>query len=468
MPYRFIRQIALNLCLSNTGLCTWLMKALGTLAALQAKAGCVLRRKQVVAYAPTALLLVAAMPVFIRYGGLRFEQMLFFIALPFTLRKGTVNVYPRLSTVLAIVCLGAFYVVHVYSVFYLGFGLALFVALMLSSYRPTLLSFALLFITAPVFQYLFQAFSFSIRLHLTTFAAQVLKVLYPAIEQAGNRLMLDDISYTVAPECMGLNMLSSALVIAVSLMAFKARQYNLRPGLRVIVLMLIVTMGCVAIGNVSRIILTVIFRAMPDTLRHELLGLLVFVANICLPLLLLTSLIGGLFKPVDTGVKQPIKQPKRVIVLLIALTAGSGLVTRNQLNSEATPVAVDLPGMQCTTSTDGVVKYSDESALVYVKPPAFFLGAEHHPFICWQASGYEVAEEALDTVNGSKVYTFMLLKEGEAPLYSCWWYSNGKQHTCNQMKWRMAAIVGDAPYSVINVSAPSRTACLELAGRLMH
>lgn len=468
MIYRVIRQIALNFCLNKASWCRLLMQVFTGMAELWAKVRGILTTKQNRALVLIGVALLSAVQVFMNYGGLRFEQALFFFALPVTLHKAGVKVYPRLTVTGAITFLGLYYVVHVYSVFYLGFGLALMVVLMYTAYRPTLLSYALLCLTAPVFQYAVQAYSFSIRLQLTNFAATVLKVVYPSLEQAGNRLVLDDITYTVAPECMGLNMLTSALVLTVCLMAFKARQNYSKAGFKVIILMLNAAMAFVLIGNVSRIILTVIYKAMPDTLLHEFIGLLVFVANICLPLLLTVAVSKKLFLPINNQANRLMVLPNWLIMLLIVLIAGSGFVTKNQMNNNAVPVVIDLPDMCHSIGPDGVVKLSNEDALVYIKPPAFFMGADHHPIICWQASGYQVTEEAMEKVNEHEVYSFQLNKAGEPPLFSMWWYSNGKQHTCSQLRWRLALLNNEAAYSVINVSAGSQEACLKLTEKLLH
>ncbi|WP_439185542.1 exosortase N [Carboxylicivirga taeanensis] len=440
-----------------TGISSWVAK--GRRALLQ---------PQCRVYLYTGLMLLAAVPVFISYGGLHFEQAMFFMALPFTLQKAGNQSFPRLTASAALVFLLVYYVVHVYSIFYLGFGLALLLTLMRTAYRPTLLSYALLLITVPAFQYAFQAFSFSIRLQLTSFAVKVLQVMYPTIEQVGNRMVLNDISYTVAPECMGLNMLTSALVMALCLIAFKAKRHDLRAGVKVISLVMLAAIGFVMIGNVSRIILTVIFKAMPSTALHELIGLLVFAANICVPLILFVAVGTRLYLPAYVEVKHLVNIPRMLLIIIISVVFSSVFITKNQLKDEAGPLTIEIPHMNRTVGSDGIVKLSSEEALVYIKPPAFFLGADHHPFICWRASGYQVQEEELEEVNGHEVYTFKLTKDHEPPIFSCWWYSNGQSQTCSQLKWRLAPLTDEAPYSVINVSAKSKEACLKLALQLLE
>ncbi|MBR8535811.1 exosortase N [Carboxylicivirga sediminis] len=460
MIYRYVRQLAIILCLNHPGLCIKLANTIETIRLLWIKALKICHYK---AYMQIALLILAATPVFAAYGGLSLEQILFFVTLPLTLGNNRARRYTGFTFVASALFLGLFYLTHVYSAFYIGFTLSLLLTLMLTPKQPGLLSYVLAGISTPAFQYLFQVFSFSIRLFLTRLAGKILALIFPSIELAGNSLVMDDVSFTVAPECMGLNMLSAALIVAISSLAFIARRYNKRIAIFPCLLFLLATLLLVICGNISRIILTVILRAMPGTFIHEIIGLLVFSINICLPLVLLAVYMQPLYS--EKGHEAPvIKQVTfRKVIFLLLLVAGSALVRQNHVHTQGGTPSLNLPDMQQSITKDGVVKYSNNNALVYVKPPAFFLGADHHPFICWRGSGYQIANENMVQINHHEVFTFELHKEGEPVLYSCWWYSNGLQHTCSQFTWRMAAINGEAAYSVINVSAPSREVCLSLA-----
>ncbi|MBS2212208.1 exosortase N [Carboxylicivirga mesophila] len=465
MIYRFVRQLALVLCVNHPGLCIKLANTMETMRHLWLKA---LKISHYKAYMLIGLLILAATPVFANYGGLSLEQILFFVTLPLTLGNNRARRYTEFTFVASALFLGLFYLTHVYSIFYMGFTLSILLALMLTPKQPGLLSYVLAGISTPAFQYLFQVFSFSIRLFLTRLAGKVLALIFPAIELAGNSLVMDGVSFTVAPECMGLNMLSAALIVAISSLAYMARRFNKRIGIFLCILFLLATLLLVIGGNISRIILTVLFRAMPGTIIHEIIGLLVFSINICLPLVMLAVYMRPLYS--EKRHEAPvIKQVTfRKVFFLFLLVAGSALVRQNHVHSQAGTPSLHLPDMQQSITKDGVVKYSNNHALVYVKPPAFFLGADHHPFICWRGSGYQIANENMVQINHHEVFTFELHKEGEPVLYSCWWYTNGLQHTCSQFTWRMAAIKGDAAFSVINVSAPSREACLTITKQLLN
>lgn len=466
MQYRHIRQLALNFCLNHTCLCEKILKFVGAVADLTTGISRLFSNLNDRVFWILLLMALTAAPVIHKYGGLRFEQVLFLMVLPFTLRRQGIK-FERLSLIWAILFILLYYLLHVYSAFYIGLGLAVMAGLSATAYQPTRLSYMLIAITTPALQYLFQVFSFTIRLQLTNLAGMVLKWFYPAIEMAGNCLVLKGVNYTIAPECLGLNMLSSALVMAVFALAFWGKRYQSQAGLPVIVLFALVAFTLVSAGNVVRIILTVMFSAMPDTLMHELIGLLVFIINTCLPLLLLGAWASRFFKLEATQNLQPKKLPMLLTVLLVMLTGGAYFIDNNQVQEAQAPLELNIIGMQQSCSTDGVVKMTNDEVLIYLKPPAFFLGSDHHPFICWRASGYHIKNENVSQVAGHEVYTFEIEKDGEAPLYSCWWYSNGKRHTCSQLQWRLASLKGDKPYSVVNVSANDKDRCLQMVEEIL-
>ncbi len=459
MYYRHIRQLALNVCLNNPCLCEKIASLATIVTSLMTHISKYTRGGKNKAFIVLFLLVITAVPVIDKYGGLRFEQILFILALPFTLRRHS-KVYQRLTMIGAFVFLLLYYVLHIYSMFYIGLGMTVMLCLMAIPYRPTLLSYMLIAVTTPALQYLFQVFSFAIRLHLTQVAGNVLEVFYPTIEVAGNCLVLNGINFTIAPECLGLNMLSSTLVVAVFSLAFWSKRSKAQGGVFVIIAFATVAFALVAAGNVVRIILTVMLSAMPDTALHEFIGLVVFLIYICLPLLLLGAFARRFFNTITNTHSKAIRLPLIVASLFVLLIAGAYFVDRNQVQEAQEPLDLGIDGMQQSCSTDGVVKMSNDKVLIYIKPPAFFLGSDHHPFICWRASGYHIKNENIITIGGHDVYTFQIEKDGEEPMYSCWWYSNGQKHTCSQMQWRLAAIKGEGAYSVVNVSSLNKDECL--------
>ncbi|MCT4591481.1 MAG: exosortase N [Carboxylicivirga sp.] len=462
---RSVRQMALNWCIHHTCMCHKIISVLELIGCFVLRSQKLLSKAINDHYWLSVLVLIVSMPVFSKFGGLRFEQVLFLMVLPFTLGKS--SGFPiRMTAAGGALLLLLFFLTHIYSLFYLGFGLVLLLGLSFTKSKPGYIAYALVFITTPAFRYFFQVYSFSIRLQLTQLAGKVLVIFYPDVEVAGNGIILDKVVFSVAPECLGLNMFSAALVIALFSLAFWSRKYGLKPGIKLISASLMITFFLVLIANTNRILLTVLFKAMPDTFLHELIGLLVFILNIAFPLLLAGYWFRRFYQK-DKPSKQVKGIPRLLLYLQMLMLGLSVFTSRNQLHTNASALELNMPGMSCSIGPDQVRKLSNDQVLIYIKPPAFFLGSDHHPFICWKGSGYQVLNENTCVIDGQELMTFELYKEGEKPLYSCWWYSNGQQNTCRQIEWRLAQLKGEKAYSVVNVSAANQEECLQMVRKVI-
>ena len=71
--------------------------------------------------------------------------------------------------------------------------------------------------------------------------------------------------------------------------------------------------------------------------------------------------------------------------------------------------------------------------------------------ICWKASGYTFQKVERSIIQGTAVYTAVLIK-GDEKLYTAWWYDNKKNRTISQLSWRWDAFIGGSNYSLINVT----------------
>ncbi|TAJ14996.1 exosortase N [Marinilabiliaceae bacterium JC017] len=427
-----------------------------------------LRKRQWFGYVIALIIVVAAIPKFNQFGGLRFEQVLFFLVMPFTLTK-TGGIYkPTPFFVLAVLFIFGFYLTHVYSLFYFGVCCALLTCLTITDHRPTLLSLGLGLITTPAIKYLLSIFSFPLRLKLTGVAGKLLSFFIQQLHVAGNCIQVKGVAFTVAPECLGLNMIASALVFAVFVLAFFATKYKLRPSLGFVLFFMFVAFGLVVLANLARIILTVIMQAMPGTTLHELIGVFIFVLNCCLPLFVIGAYSKRFYRDQNTAIN-PLRQKYFLYLLLLPIgVIGSYGVRQNLLETEFDTTSISIDGYNKSESKDGVLKFMNASALVYVKPPAFMLGSDHNPFICWRASGYQIKNEMVRQVGKQSVYTFELYKADEAPLYSCWWYDNGHTHTVSQLQWRLATLRGESPYCLVNVTTSSKEETFAVTSQVLE
>lgn len=418
-------------------------------------------------FAVALLIVILALPKFNTFGGLRFEQALFFLVFPFTLTKiGGVR-KPLLFGLISVLFIIVFYLTNVFSSFYFGVCCAILTCLSVTNYRPTLLSFGLGLITTPAIKYFLSIFSFPLRLELTKVAGQLLSQFIHNISVAGNCINVDGIAFTVAPECLGLNMISSALVFAVFVIAFFSNKFKKRPRFGFIVLFMLIALLLVVFTNLNRIILTVVLHAMPGKPLHEIIGILLFVLNCCFPLLLIGSKSQRFYFPQNKSQNLLQKKVILTIVLLPLLVLGSYGFEQNLLNSKFDSESVSIEGFNKSESKDGVLKFINSSALIYVKPPAFMLGSDHNPFICWRGSGYKITNEAVKNIGHHSVYTFELHQQDTTPLYSCWWYSNGLTNSISQLQWRMATLKGEKPFCLINVTTDNKDSTLAITTQLL-
>ena len=107
-------------------------------------------------------------------------------------------------------------------------------------------------------------------------------------------------------------------------------------------------------------------------------------------------------------------------------------------------------------NTPGLRKLQGADALVYLKPPVPFYGADHYPEICWRAGGYAIRAPEKVTIAGMEMMMARLETE-EEQLYTAWWYSNGEVHTVSTFDWRWRQLKGEPAFFLTNVTAGNRT-----------
>ncbi len=99
----------------------------------------------------------------------------------------------------------------------------------------------------------------------------------------------------------------------------------------------------------------------------------------------------------------------------------------------------------------GVVQYSSDSLLIYVKPIRGFFSSEHTPLICWEGSGYRFSESGEQILaDGRRIYTGILKNDAGETLQTSWWYTNGTTETVSQLRWRWLDLTGAEPFFLVN------------------
>lgn len=344
----------------------------------------------------------------------------------------------------------------------------------------------LIFLISPVFKYLLSIIDFPLRLWLSGRVAALLNSSGIQANAAGNQIEMKDSVFFVDPACAGLHMLILSLLICLFLLMYHQRTAKLQLGFSYLVGIFIITMILNIMSNFFRILLLVTFRIMPGTALHDLIGIT------CLALYVIFPLMKGL-KPlvkyfghsneITKHTHQTIKHTNQTIkterpilrgypipylplhglFIILLLFIAFHIISIDQYISK--PAAISLKGFQERQLENGIMKFENKEALVYVKPTVFY-APEHDPRICWTGSGYVFKSIRKEKWNGLELYTAILEKHKDK-IYAAWWFDNGKIQTTDQILWRWKDMKGQHRFYLINVNTSSR-ASLEAQVRLLN
>ena len=341
------------------------------------------------------------------------------------------------------------------------------------------LPFFLFIIISPVFQYIANVWSFPIRLELSKLAGKVLSLMGRKIEVAGNVILLDGQEFAVDAACMGLNMLSVSLLLSLVLLAHQERLHKMTFSFWEINGWMFLALVLSVFSNFNRLLSLVLFNVLPDNPMHDVWGLLALFAFVLIPVFLLLKWRAKLSRvstqSANTTEKLPTKPiedksllnknkwiekfyiPSIVSIAIIFILIFNGNSKDANLSNNLNYVShISLPGFNKTTTPDGMLKLSNDSLLIYVKPPAGFLRASHDPRICWRGSGFEFKQIKKEKLDGLEFYT-AIMEKGDDRLFTAWWYDNGQNKTVEEWTWRWNEVLGGGKgYYLINFTCSTK------------
>lgn len=320
------------------------------------------------------------------------------------------------------------------------------------------------FLLTPLSQYFVSTFSFPLRLEMTTIAAKWLTLIQKDTIAVGNIIKFDNVDFTVDEVCMGLNFFQIGLILCLVLIAIFERQRKLAMTSWQVSLWLCIALTLILVANFLRIITIVLFRAFPNTLEHEVIGLTCFVGYVIVPLFVCLkwfAIYSIPFSNQPDSSKKMTQFPLSVISLIPFLTffIFSALFSAQLLTRPKTRIPDLTPASQhyqVHQMKDGIMQYSNDSILVYVKPGVPFYAAEHSIRVCWKGSGYTILNEIPTSIHNQPVIFSELSTPENTKLYSYSWFSNGQLQTISQWKWRKAVLNGGAPFHLVNVVGTSK------------
>ncbi|MGX5687608.1 exosortase N [Arcticibacter tournemirensis] len=326
-----------------------------------------------------------------------------------------------------------------------------------------------LLVISPVFRILANTFGFPLRLWLSDLAAKIISVSGFNARAEGNIIIMNNDTFAVDQACAGLSMLGITYIICFFLVSLWENRSNKRTGIVEIAILLTLCSLFNLFGNLMRILILVLFKIMPDSIYHDLIGIVCLLVYIIIPIALLTKWIikqngkDASYSPKGYGDKH-VPGFIHILLFLIVLYVSTHLSTMDKLN-KTSPV-VQLQGYNRKIMENNILKFENNKALIYYKPSTFYT-PDHDPRICWQGSGYEFHYIKKTAILNCEVYTGVLSK-GKDRIYSAWWFDSGKTRTINQLEWRWKALKRDEDFYLVNVNAQTKDDLQDLIKELLR
>ena len=407
-----------------------------------------------------ALAWLSSWPMLHLYFNWRIEQIFYLVLFAFTIHLNPKQARRKYAMGLVLVILGLFGLT-LSKVFFLT-GLLFYTLFLLEIPwgRSSAISWVAALFATPVFSYGFEMLGFPIRLWLSQSAVNVLQFVHADINSLGNTIVLQGQEFIVDEACMGLNLLQSGILVGLVMLAqLEKRQQTNFHGLMVFT-WVILTFALLLIANWMRIIGIVFFKAMPGTLTHEGIGVCCLILYVFLPLFLGVNYLNNHPKLLPSwwhiSGKPRLNSPYPLPWMVGAPTLFflmTGIFPNLFLRSTNTTSLLNIPEYTAIKLTKGTQQYSNQEALVYVKPGVPVYAADHTPRFCWQGSGYQWQGESTLTVDKEEVQVATILSPEGQVFHTAWWFDNGVNRQTTQMSWRWAVLRGAPPYQLINITA---------------
>jgi exosortase N len=323
-------------------------------------------------------------------------------------------------------------------------------------------------LVAPATKYFFTIFGFDIRLKLTQIASYLLNFIGLKTSVSGNFITVAENTFSVDIACVGLKMVISALLICLLLISYfekrKKKEFNYITGLVYILL----TFIFVIIANLLRITILIITKSAPETIAHEIIGILCFIFFIVSPLYFIgqgisqkefiyakrtnyirIKLLPNSFIKVLMHTRFKLSVAALFIPILILVNI---FTDKSRIYEDTKISSIDIHGYEKEVLPGNIAKFTSPTTLIYIKPQTQFYQGEHNPLICWRGSGYTMLNEKIIRIDSVEIYSGQISVSGQT-WYTSWWYDNGTYQTVSQFDWRFRTIKGEDKFRLINVTS---------------
>lgn len=407
-------------------------------------------------------ILLASSPILSRYLVFEFQTLLALVLAPLAFKPRYPNHYRTRYFIVSAILLILYYLCNV-KIFYLfGVGTAL-LALFESQYGQfNELPLLFLALISPALNYAINIFTFPIRLQFSAWSGKILQFVGVPVQVAGNffewtAANQPPFSFSVDTACIGLNMMNTGFTAVGLWLGFSESRFKKRLPIHGIFIIFLITIFLLLITNLLRITLLVYFKSMPNTWSHEWIGLSCLVMYVFLPL---SFLIPFAYRKIGISINnwtQHESKPNTKFwdMGLIGMILGANFWTV-PIQPDLKTKRLILNDLKKEIVEDKVVKFTNDSILIYIKPIAKFWGSDHSPTICWAGSGFQFTKIQPITIENHRIYTGILQKDSVL-LHTAWWYDNGLDKTIAQSRWRLQAASGQEGYRLINITVKDTT-----------
>jgi exosortase N len=354
----------------------------------------------------------------------------------------------------------------------------------------------LLLTISPVFSYVTDVFSFDLKLKLTAFSVEILKIIAspptsdiinptsstPSVYQAkmgnfqalGNIIRLPDgEEWLIDTACMGLNMLGVGLILTYFFIAFFSKKQEKLPTNQGIAVFLAAALCLNLLSNLTRIIAVVLLKIAPETVGHELIGLLSFLMYGVIPMyfFIKISRTSSFFfsENIKNDAFSAASSNASVRSFIVPIGLFLCLVVRAVFfefykKTETNLVLSDTLTANFTVNNlpNGVTQLRNDSTLIYLKNLQHGFTTEHSPMICWKGSGYDFQKIERITIGNIPVYIGVLQRETEQ-IHAIWWFESDNFATSDQIAWRYRAITEGSHFRLVNVNTVSKEGAVKAA-----
>jgi exosortase N len=368
--------------------------------------------------------------------------------------------------VVMMIMLGISFLIPVKSIFYFTLATGLFYSAELQGRRIGFLGFTALIVSSPVFVYAVNAFSFPIRLQLSSLTGKLFSLCEEDVSVHGNVIVRQGNEFSVDPACMGLHMLSISILLGIFFAGLLQRKIGrvLSVGQSLLFISLLLIFNVIA--NLIRIVLLVQFTVLPDSIWHDITGIACLLLYVCIPAALMAKKFisrSALMSSSEAVSSKPVLF--RMILVPGLFVSALHVQSSDTYQRFHTVYGRKVPGFHTSVYAPGIMKLEKADALIYVKFIRGFYDTEHNPTMCWKGSGYEFNEIKQEKIGGMEVFTAILKKEHEI-LYTSWWFDNNERSCTDQWTWRKDMLFGAKNYAVVNVTtanyATLRSAIMDL------